>query len=185
MWLKPQDAAKLKGCQKNGFLVSAEPANHTRHTTVLRTRMPVAKELAAATDAAAEAAGLSDFELAKGAVVARGRGLDPRDALTAGLDDGMVKALKKFRDGAIDAAKALNAGGCMRTTNSGSRPSKRPRPSSPPGSPSPAPRAAPTAGGGRKKPGRKPSAGQQAMESWGRNASLAAQNAHLRLLDEG
>ena len=184
MWLPPRTAAGLKD-QKNGFLVSARPADHAAHTWDLRSRMPVAEELAKATDAAAEAAGLSDFDLARAAKVARDEGLDPRGALSANLGDEMVEALKKFRDGVFDAAKALKAGGCMRTTTSASRPSKRPRPSSPPGSPSPAPRAAPTAGGGRKKPGRKPSAGQQAMESWGRNASLAAQNAHLRLLDEG
>jgi len=184
MWLSRQKgAANLKG--ENGFLVSAEPGNHAKHQGQLLSRMPVAEELAKATDAAAEAAGLSDFDLARAAKVARAKGLDPRKALTAGLDDGMVEAFKKFRDGVFDAAKAINAGGCMRSTTSGGRSSKRPRPSSPPGSPSPAPRAAPTAGGGRKKPGRKPSAGQQAMQSWGRNASLAAQNAHLRLLDEG
>ena len=184
MWLPPHQAAKLQG-KKNGFLVSANPTDHPKHTRDLLSRMPVAQKLAVGIDAAAAEADLSDFDLARAAKVARDQGLDPRHALKASFDDDMAKALEKFRDRVIDVAKALNAGGCMRTTNSGGRPSKRPRPSSPPGSPSPAPRAAPTAGGGRKKPGRKPSAGQQAMQSWGRNASLAAQNAHLRLLDEG
>ena len=184
MWLPPHQAAKLQG-KKNGFLVSANPTDHPKHTRDLLSRMPVAQKLAVGIDAAAAEADLSDFDLARAAIAARDQGLDPRGALSANLGDEMVEALKKFRDGVFDAAKALKAGGCMRTTTSASRPSKRPRPSSPPGSPSPAPRAAPTAGGGRKKPGRKPSAGQQAMESWGRNASLAAQNAHLRLLDEG
>ena len=185
MWLGPRHAHLLTGGKKTGFLVSANPTDHPKHTRDLRTRMPVAEELAKATDAAAAAAGLTDFDLARAAKVARGQGLDPRHALNSFFDDGMAKALKKFSDGVVDVAKAMKAGSCMGATTSKSRPSKRPRPSSPPGSPSPAPRAAPTAGGGRKKPGRKPSAGQQAMQSWGRNASLAAQNAHLRLLDEG
>jgi len=185
MWLAPENAHLLKGGKKNGFLVSGNPTDHPTHTQQLRSRMPVAEELADEIDEEAKKEDLSDFDLARAAIAARDQGLDPRGALSANLGDEMVEALKKFRDGVFDAAKALKAGGCMRTTTSASRPSKRPRPSSPPGSPSPAPRAAPTAGGGRKKPGRKPSAGQQAMESWGRNASLAAQNAHLRLLDEG
>ena len=93
MCLEPHIAAKLPPGQKNGFLVSKNPGNHAAHTKELRSRMPVARELAKATDAAAEAAGLSDFDLARAAKVARDQGLDPRDALTASFDDDMVTAL--------------------------------------------------------------------------------------------
>ena len=169
MWLEPQRAHLLKGA--NGFLVSKNPTHHAQHQRDLLSRMPVAEELAKATDAAAEAAGLSDFDLARAAKVARAKGLDPRKALTAGLDKGMVEALKKFSDGVFDAAKAINAGGCMRATTSKSRPSKRPRPSSPPGSPSPAPRNAPAATGAA--PPSVPSSGTTGaafMTTWGPNA---------------
>ena len=180
MWLEPHTAAGLKG-QKNGFLVSANPGDHPKHTRDLRTRMPVAQKLAAATDAAAKEAGLTDFDLVRAAKVARDQGLDPRKALTAGLDDGMVEALKKFRDGVFDAAKAINAGGCMRSTTSGRRSSKRPRPSSPPGSPSAAPRNAPAATGAA--PPSAPSSGTGAafMTTWGPNASLPVQLAAAAL----
>ena len=174
MWLSRQKgAAGLKG--ENGFLVSAEPSNHAKHQGQLLSRMPVAEELATEIDKAAAEAGLTDFDLARAAKVARDEGLDPRKALTAGLDDGMVKALEKFRDGVFDAAKAINAGGCMRTTTSAGRPSKRPRPSSPPGSPSPAPRNAPAATGAA--PPSAPSSGTGAtfMTTWGPNASLPVQ----------
>ena len=175
MWLSRQKgAANLKG--ENGFLVSANSADHPKHTEQLRSRMPVAEELAKATDAAAAEADLSDFDLARAAKVARAKGLDPRKALTAGLDDGMVRALEKFRDGVFDAAKAINAGGCMGATTSKSRPSKRPRTSSPPGSPSPAPRNAPAATGAA--PPSVPSSGTTGaafMTTWGPNASLPVQ----------
>ena len=182
MWLEPKNAARcLKGGKKNGFLVSADPTDHPKHTRDLLSRMQVAEELAAEIDEAAKKARLSDFDLARGAVVARGQGLDPRDALTAGLDDGMVEALKKFRDGVFDAAKAINAGGCMRSTTSGRRSSKRPRPSSPPGSPSAAPRNAPAATGAA--PPSAPSSGTGAafMTTWGPNVSLPVQLAAAAL----
>ena len=127
MCLEPHIAAKLPPGQKNGFLVSKNPGNHAAHTKELRSRMPVARELAKATDAAAEAASLSDFDLARAAQVARDEGLDPRHALAASFNNGMATALKKFRDRVVDVAKALKAGGCMRSTTSKSRPSKRPR----------------------------------------------------------
>ena len=57
MWLEPQRALLLKGA--NGFLVSKNPGNHPKHQGQLLSRMPVAEELAKATDAAAEAAGLT------------------------------------------------------------------------------------------------------------------------------
>ena len=177
MWLEPKHAQG----KKNGFLVSAKPGDHPKHQTNLRSRMRVAEELAKATDAAAAAADLSDFDLARAAKAARDQGLDPRKALTAGLDDGMVEALKKFRDGVFDAAKAINAGGCMRSTTSGRRSSKRPRPSSPPGSPSAAPRNAPAATGAA--PPSAPSSGTGAafMTTWGPNASLPVQLAAAAL----
>jgi len=180
MCLEPHIAAKLPPGQKNGFLVSKNPGNHAAHTKELRSRMPVARELAKATDAAAEAAGLSDFDLARAAKVARDQGLDPRHALKASFDDGMAKALEKFRDRVVDVAKALKAGGCMRSTTSKSRPSKRPRPSSPPGSPSAAPRNAPAATGAA--PPSVPSSGTTGaafMTTWGPNASLPVQLAAL------
>ena len=179
MWVHPRNAHNLKGV--NGFLVSAEPSNHAKHQGQLLSRMPVAEKIAAATDTAAEKAGLTVFDLARAAKVARDEGLDPRKALTAGLDDGMVEALEKFRDGVIDAAKALNAGGCMRSTTSAGRPSKRPRPSSPPGSPSAAPRNAPAATGAA--PPSAPSSGTGAafMTTWGPNASLPVQLAAAAL----
>ena len=183
MWLQPKVAANLKG-EKNGFLVSADPGNHPKHTTMLRGRMPVAEELAKATDAAAEAAGLSDFDLARAAKVARDQGLDPRHALKASFDDGMAKALEKFRDRVVDVAKALNAGGCMRSTTSKSRPSKRPRRDAPSRSSSPPPRAAPSAGGLSKKAYKPSRAAQKAMTTWGTNASLPVQLAHLQLQDD-
>ena len=172
MWLEPKHAQG----KKNGFLVSAEPANHPKHQADLRSRMPVAEELAAATDTAAEEAGLTVFDLARAAKVARDEGLDPRGALSANLGKEMVTALKTFRDRVVDVAKALNAGGCMRSTTPKSRPSKRPRPSSPPGSPSPAPRNAPAATGAA--PPSVPSSGTTGaafMTTWGPNASLPVQ----------
>jgi len=184
MCLEPHIAAKLPPGQKNGFLVSKNPGNHAAHTKELRSRMPVARELAKATDAAAEAAGLSDFDLARAAKVARDQGLDPRHALKASFDDGMAKALEKFRDRVVDVAKALNAGGCMRSTTSKSRPSKRPRRDAPSRSSSPPPRAAPSAGGLSKKAYKPGRAAQKAMTSWGTNASLPVQLAHLQLQDE-
>ena len=175
MWLSLQKGATNLGEKKNGFLVSANPTDHPKHQRDLLSRMPVAEEIAAEIDRAAKKADLSDFDLARAAKVARDEGLDPRKALTAGLDDGMVTALKKFSDGVFDAAKAINAGGCMRATTSKSRPSKRPRPSSPPGSPSPAPRNAPAATGAA--PPSAPSSGTGAafMTTWGPNASLPVQ----------
>ena len=104
MWLPPGTAAAVLKDQKNGFLVSKNPGNHAAHTNDLRARMPVAKELAKATDAAAEAASLSDFDLARAAKVARDEGLDPRHALAASFDNGMAKALEKFRDRVVDVA---------------------------------------------------------------------------------
>ena len=95
MWLGPRHAHLLTGGKKTGFLVSANPTDHPKHTRDLRTRMPVAEELAKATDAAAAAAGLTDFDLARAAKVARGQGLDPRHALNSFFDDGMAKALIK------------------------------------------------------------------------------------------
>ena len=177
MWLEPKHAQG----KKNGFLVSAEPANHPKHQADLRSRMPVAEELAAATDTAAEEAGLTVFDLARAAKVARDEGLDPRGALSANLGKEMVTALKTFRDRVVDVAKALNAGGCMRSTTPKSRPSKRPRPSSPPGSPSPAPRNAPAATGAA--PPSAPSSGTGAafMTTWGPNASLPVQLAAAAL----
>ena len=184
MWLEPQRAHLLKGGKKNGFLVSANPGNHAIHTEQLRTRMPVAEKLAAATDAAAAEAGLSNFDLARGAVVARGQGLDPRDFLSSALDDKMVRAIEKFRDGVFDAAKSLKAAGCMGSTTPGTRPLKRPRRDAPSRSSSPPPRAAPTAGGLSKKAHKPGRAEQKGMTSWGQNASLAVQNAHLQLQDD-
>ena len=57
MWLDAKKGGRLKG--ENGFLVSADPGNHPKHSTQLRTRLPVARKLADETDAAAEAAGLA------------------------------------------------------------------------------------------------------------------------------
>ena len=188
MWLEPNNARdKVQPWLregKNGFLVAKRPNDHPTHQEQLRGRMPVAKELAKATDAAAEAAGLSDFELARAAKVARDQGLDPRHALAASLNDDMVEALKKFRDRVVDVAKALNAGGCMRSTTSKSRPSKRPRRDAPSRSSSPPPRAAPTAGGLSKKAHKPGRAEQLNMTTWGTNASMPVQLAHLRLQDD-
>ena len=182
MWLPPRTAAGLKGV--NGFLVSAKPADHPKHQASLLSRMPVAQKLAAKIDTAAAEARLSDFDLARAAKRARAQGLDPRKALTAGLDKGMVTALKKFSDGVFDAAKAINAGGCMRSTTSGGRSSKRPRRSAPSRSSSPEPRAAPTAGGASKKAHKPGRAEQLNMTTWGTNASMPVQLAHLRLQDD-
>ena len=184
MWLSLQKGATNLGEKKNGFLVSANPTDHPKHQRDLLSRMPVAEELAKATDAAAEAAGLTAFDLARAAKVARDEGLDPRHALAASFDDGMAKALEKFRDRVVDVAKALKAGGCMRSTNSKSRPSKRPRRDAPSRSSSPPPRAAPTAGGLSKKAYKPSRAAQKAMTSWGTNASLPVQLAHLQLQDD-
>ena len=184
MWLAPENAAHLKDGKKNGFLVSANPTNHPKHTKELLSRMPVAQKLADETDAAAEKAGLTAFDLARAAKVARDQGLDPRHALAASLNDGMVTALEKFKDGVVDAAKALKAGGCMLSTNSGGRPSKRPRRDAPSRSSSPPPRAAPTAGGLSKKAHKPSRAEQKGMTSWGTNASMPVQLAHLRLQDD-
>jgi len=176
MWLSLQKGATNLGEKKNGFLVSANPTDHPKHTRQLLSYMPIAAELAKVTDAAAAEAGLSDFDLARAAKVARDQGLDPRDALTASFDDDMVTALKTFRDRVVDVAKALNAGGCLSSTlTQKSRPSKRPRPSSPPGSPSAAPRNAPVATGAA--PPSVPSSGTGAalMTTWGPNASLPVQ----------
>ena len=96
----------------------------------------------------------------------------------------MVTAFEKFRDGVFDAAKAIDAGGCMRTTTSGGRSSKRPRRSAPSRSSSPEPRAAPTAGGASKKAYKPSRAAQKAMTTWGTNASLPVQLAHLQLQDD-
>ena len=71
MWLQPKHARLLKGGKKNGFLVSADPTNHSKHQRDLLSRMPVAKELAAEIDRAAKKADLSDFDLARAAKVAR------------------------------------------------------------------------------------------------------------------
>ena len=183
MWVRHRHAHLLKG-KKNGFLVSAEPANHPKHQADLRSRMPVAEELAAATDTAADEAGLTVFDLTRAAKVARDEGLDPRGALSANLGKEMVTALKTFRDRVVDVAKALKAGGCMRSTNSKSRPSKRPRRDAPSRSSSPPPRAAPTAGGLSKKAHKPSRAEQKGMTSWGTNASMPVQLAHLRLQDD-
>ena len=44
MWLEPKNAARcLKGGKKNGFLVSADPTDHPRHTRDLLSRMQVAE----------------------------------------------------------------------------------------------------------------------------------------------
>ena len=182
MWLDAKKGGRLKG--ENGFLVSADPGNHPKHSTQLRTRLPVARKLADETDAAAEAAGLTDFDIARASVVARGQGLDPRGALTTALDKDMITAIEKFRDGVFDAAKSLKAAGCMGSTTPGTRPSKRPRRSAPSRSSSPEPRAAPTAGGASKKAYKPSRAAQKAMTSWGKNASMPVQLAHLRLQDD-
>ena len=182
MWLEPRNAHVLKGV--NGFLVSGNPTDHATHTQQLRTRMPVAEKLAAEIDKAAAEADLSDFDLARAAKVARDEGLDPRHALAASFDNGMAKALEKFRDRVVDVAKALKAGGCMRSTTSKSRPSKRPRRDAPSRSSSPPPRAAPTAGGLSKKAYKPSRAAQKAMTTWGTNASLPVQLAHLQLQDD-
>ena len=182
MWLGPNHAHLLKG--ENGFLVSAEPSNHAKHQGQLLSRMPVAQKLATEIDKAAAEADLSDFDLARAAKVARDEGLDPRGALSANLGKEMVTALETFRDRVVDVAKALKAGGCMRSTNSKSRPSKRPRRSAPSRSSSPEPRAAPTAGGASKKAYKPSRAAQKAMTSWGTNASLPVQLAHLQLQDD-
>ena len=179
MWVHPRNAHNLKGV--NGFLVSGNPTDHAKHQGQLLSRMPVAEELAKATDAAAAEADLSDFDLARAAKVARDEGLDPRHALAASFDNGMAKALEKFRDRVVDVAKALNAGGCMRSTTPKSRPSKRPRPSSPPGSPSPAPRNAPAATGAAPPSAPSSGTGASFMTTWGPNASLPVQLAAAAL----
>ena len=173
MWLGPNHAHLLKG--ENGFLVSAEPSNHAKHQGQLLSRMPVAQKLATEIDKAAAEADLSDFDLARAAKVARDEGLDPRGALSANLGKEMVTALETFRDRVVDVAKALNAGGCMRSTTPKSRPSKRPRPSSPPGSPSAAPRNAPAATGAAPPSVPSSGAGAALMTTWGPNASLPVQ----------
>ena len=175
MWLGPRHAHLLQGGKKNGFLVSANPTDHKAHQASLLSRMAVAEKLAKATDAAAKNERLSDFDIARASVVARGQGLDPRGTLSADLGKEMVTALEKFRDRVVDVAKALNAGGCMRSTTSKRRPSKRPRPSSPPGSPSPAPRNAPAATGAAPPSAPSSSTGASFMTTWGPNASLPVQ----------
>ena len=184
MWLSLQKGATNLGEKKNGFLVSANPTDHPKHQRDLLSRMPVAEEIAAEIDRAAKKADLSDFDLARAAQVARDEGLDPRHALAASFNNGMATALKKFRDRVVDVAKALKAGGCMRSTTSKSRPSKRPRRDAPSRSSSPPPRAAPTAGGLSKKAYKPSRAAQKAMTSWGTNASLPVQLAHLQLQDD-
>ena len=175
MWLAPENAHLLKGGKKNGFLVSGNPTDHPTHTQQLRSRMPVAEELADEIDEEAKKEDLSDFDLARAAIAARDQGLDPRGALSANLGKEMVTALKTFRDRVVDVAKALNAGGCMRSTTPKSRPSKRPRPSSPPGSPSAAPRNAPAATGAAPPSVPSSGAGAALMTTWGPNASLPVQ----------
>ena len=105
MWLEPIHAAQLKGGKKNGFLVSAKPADHAAHTKELLSRMPVAEELAKATDAAAKEAGLTDFDLARAAKVARDEGLDPRGALNS-FRRWHGEGAREVSDGVVDVAKA-------------------------------------------------------------------------------
>ena len=59
------------------------------------------------------------------------------------------------------------------------------RRSAPSRSSSPEPRAAPTAGGASMKAYKPGRAEQKGMTSWGTNASMPVQLAHLRLQDDG